>query len=783
MELSQFAGDDFEAKGWINHCFQNGAGESSHPKTSHLTPSEQLAGSLIMKLQLSIQELSMSLEDSCQQMLQNVPRIVCELDTVQQESKILQDQMKLVKEDIQKVEQDTAVSMQQLLALDCVKGRVLEASSALKEADNWATLASDVDVVFESGDILAMRSKIVGMQQSLDILRDVPDFKERKSLLETLKDRLEALMSPLVVAALTAESVETVQAHVQVFKDIKRINNIAKRYQECHKIKLLQQWEEFCNMSSLTCEQNRTDPPTTPSDPAIDRLPFLFDDILLPFWFTQLKWCGIVFGPAEAPDIIAQVVISVLHDLVPSISSVLSLIVKQNNDKNEPISALIQARRVSEGFCNRLIADLPPCSPLFPTLLRATFEPYFSHVASFGDHLQKYLLQQLEGIPLSHTDDVDAGCLLSDSIGKVVVLADQGFQFCIELTGGLELPALRDSIIAMLKEYIKDLKRVLTNLQARQVARVNSDSVLDLEWEQFQQALRIVHIMGDLILAVEDLDGRLLALVSSQLSSLHLNLEPKFQPSQTDLLILALRLSWVTSNKKNPSTIGPLSLLELCDVLTETSSFLGECVLDSLRSLARAASDIAFDFLFQPLKCYLSAKIRLEGEESVSGELLPSYAESEYITEVGQYLMTVPQQLEPFVISSEDAGMKTAVKWSNLQSTPLSITTKPITQSLADFDLVSFWLDVISRAFTSFYIETILNIPSLSERATKQLVLDLEYLHVVFEDLGVVTAKEEVGLLLQLLKEEGCAEKMMFKGNEIGAKEEIVRKLTALRQC
>ena len=39
-----------------------------------------------------------------------------------QESKILQDQMKLVKDDIQRVEQDTAHSMEQLLALDCVKG-------------------------------------------------------------------------------------------------------------------------------------------------------------------------------------------------------------------------------------------------------------------------------------------------------------------------------------------------------------------------------------------------------------------------------------------------------------------------------------------------------------------------------------------------------------------------------------------------------------------------------------------------------------------------------------
>ena len=66
-------------------------------------------------------------------------------------------------------------------------GRVLDASSALKEADNWATLSSDVETVFESGDIQAMRSKILGMQQSLEILKDVPDYEDRQTLLESLR--------------------------------------------------------------------------------------------------------------------------------------------------------------------------------------------------------------------------------------------------------------------------------------------------------------------------------------------------------------------------------------------------------------------------------------------------------------------------------------------------------------------------------------------------------------------------------------------------------------------
>ena len=45
------------------------------------------------------------------------------------------------------------------------------------------------------------------MQQSLKILTDVPDYTDRVARLETLKNRLEALMSPTIIAAFNAHDV------------------------------------------------------------------------------------------------------------------------------------------------------------------------------------------------------------------------------------------------------------------------------------------------------------------------------------------------------------------------------------------------------------------------------------------------------------------------------------------------------------------------------------------------------------------------------------------------
>lgn len=61
--------------------------------------------------------------------------------------------------------------------------------------------------IFESGDIESISAKLVSMQQSLRILANVPDYEDRKLQLEGLKNRLEAMTSPLLVQAFTSSSV------------------------------------------------------------------------------------------------------------------------------------------------------------------------------------------------------------------------------------------------------------------------------------------------------------------------------------------------------------------------------------------------------------------------------------------------------------------------------------------------------------------------------------------------------------------------------------------------
>lgn len=131
--------------------------------------------------------------------------------------------------------------------------------------------------------------------------------------------------------------------------------------------------------------------------------------------------------------------------------------------------------------------------------------------------------------------------------------------------------------------------------------------------------------------------------------------------------------------------------------------------------------------------------------------------------------------------------MRTAVRWGQLDAAHLNITsTSSTNQDLSivstEFDLASYWLDAIARAFTDIYVNSILNIPALNSRSKGQLVLDLEYLHVVFEDLGV-SAREDVGIVLELIRSEDSdsSDSLVKVGEEMGAGKELVRRIGVLK--
>jgi hypothetical protein len=127
----------------------------------------------VTKLQVFIQEINNSIDETSQQTVQNFPRILREIDVLKQESYMLKEQLKSVRDDLIKVEKNTVNdSMKLLLDLDIMRTNILNVQTGLQEADNWSTLTADLDSILASKDTNKVSNHIKSMQNSLTLLQD-----------------------------------------------------------------------------------------------------------------------------------------------------------------------------------------------------------------------------------------------------------------------------------------------------------------------------------------------------------------------------------------------------------------------------------------------------------------------------------------------------------------------------------------------------------------------------------------------------------------------------------
>ena len=153
------------------------------------------------------------------------------------------------------------------------------ARTALTEADNWSTLLAEANDLFETGDMDSVAQKLIGMQNSLSMLKDVPDYTERYRILENLKVKLEALLSPKIVQTFNNHDLESARYYVSMFSQLQRLSQLQTYYNNCHKSGLTRTWKDM-----------RSDPNAL----ITSWLPTYYDH-LLALWHREVSWCGQVY--------------------------------------------------------------------------------------------------------------------------------------------------------------------------------------------------------------------------------------------------------------------------------------------------------------------------------------------------------------------------------------------------------------------------------------------------------------------------------------------------------
>ncbi|XP_020493190.2 conserved oligomeric Golgi complex subunit 7 [Labrus bergylta] len=726
MDFSKFLDDNFDVKDWVNGAFKVVQKDAPGKADTH-------AATLVMKLQLFIQEVNNAIEETSNQALQNMPRVLRDVDALKQEASFLKDQMILVKEDIKKFEQDTVQSMQVLVEIDQVKGRMQLAAEALQEADKWSTLSADIEETFKTQDFAVISSKLTSMQNSLAMLVDTPDYSEKCVHLEALKNRLEALASPQIVATFNSMSIDQAKLFVKVFTEIDRMPQLLAYYYKCHKGQLVSMWQDL-SQSELSLNQQLSE----------------FYDTLLSTWHSQLQWSSQVFkNPYE---VVTVLLIQTLGAMVPSIPVCLSAAVERSAQE-ERLDTLLELYHTASTFGRSLEAAMLPHlgeNNLLKVneLVCALYDPYKPYQLQYGELEEAHLLIQISAVPLEHGEVIDCVEELSHSVGKLFGLAGAAVDRCVKLTDGLAVCGLLKALKALFTKYVSDFSSTLQSIRKKcKLEDTSSSSLFQEDWTAFQNSVRIIATCGELLRQCgefeQQLSNKILGTAGKYLSESY---SPRsltgIQEASSTERKSPIKNPWQEYNYLQRGNMAEYnSLMEVLYSLKEKGTGNSNLLAEARAALTRLnqqANQLAFDSVFLQIKHQLILISKMERQEEPGlgesyTEDLPTFSLSpqEYITNIGQYLMSLPLHLEPFV-TQEDPALEMALHAGKLPFPPEQGDDLPELDNTADY-----WLGSIARATMQTYCDAILLIPQLSVHSTKQLATDIDYLSNVMDALGL----------------------------------------------
>ncbi|KAM4624358.1 conserved oligomeric Golgi complex subunit 7 isoform 1-T1 [Polymixia lowei] len=726
MDFSKFLDDDFDVKDWVNGAFRLVQKEAPGKADAH-------AATLVMKLQLFIQEVNNAIEESSIQALQNMPRVLRDVEALKQEASFLKEQMVLVKEDIRKFEQDTVQSMQVLVEIDQVKTRMQLAADALQEADKWSTLSADIEETFKTQDFAVISSKLTSMQSSLAILVDTPDYSDKCVHLEALKNRLEALASPQIVATFNSMSMEQAKLFVQVFTEIDRMPQLLAYYYKCHKGQLVGTWQDL-SQSELSLNQQLSE----------------FYDTLMSTWHSQLQWSSQVFkNPYE---VVTVLLIQTLGAMVPSIPVCLGTAMERTAQEQR-LDTLLELHQTTAIFGRSLEAAMLPHlgenNPLkVSELVSSLYDPYKPYLLQYGQLEEAHLLIQISAVPLEHGEVIDCVEELSHSVGKLFGLAGAAVDRCVKLTDGLAVCGLLKAVKALFTKYVSDFSTTLQSIRKKcKMEDTPTSSVFQDDWTAFQNSVRIIATCGELLRQCgefeQQLSNKILGTAGKYLSDSYSprSLAGIQEASSTDRKSSA-KNPWQEYNYlQRGNMVEYNSLMEVLFSLKEKGTGNSSLLAESRAALTRLnqqANQLAFDSVFLQIKHQLCLVSKMESREAGGfgesySEDLPTFSLSpqEYITNIGQYIMSLPLHLEPFV-TQEDPALELALHAGKLPFPPEQGDDLPELDNTADY-----WLGSVARATMQTYCDAILLIPQLSAHSTKQLATDIDYLSNVMDALGL----------------------------------------------
>ncbi|TPX58703.1 hypothetical protein PhCBS80983_g02928 [Powellomyces hirtus] len=691
----------------------------SKGSNGEVTSLDQVASGLVLKLQLLSLDVSNKFEQLSDEAVRNMPRALYDLELIRKDAQKVNEAIIEGKRDFDRAERGGGGAFKDLVKLDLVRNRMVATRLALKEAENWSTLAGEINAIFAAEDFEKASIRLEDAERSLNLLSATPDFAERKALLAELQTNLQETIEPRVVAVLNDHDAEATKKLYRVFARIQRTSDFIKHYHTSQISPLSRYWQDYDEVATVRAAQAGND------EELAEWLTQFYDEILRTI-NKELPWSAYIF-PAPK-QIMYDMLQALFSSLQPSFGSRIRTLAEGMG--HESLLSIVMAYQATVQFgikFERLLifadASRAPSSPIredferdLPSSNSSTtftmnytndeiskwgvvpFEMFLTFQQRYGQLERNYLLSLASSMLAlgRNADYMEITRVMGDSVSKVFGYGEAAVARCRQFTnafGAADLVgALDEYFTNVFGRYNTILQSLRGEVGLSSTEHKGSDEddgyefgsgeLGRQEWGNFQVGLKVLGLCTVLQKRLEGFD-RFVA--RALMPVLRWSMDPNWRtpidfysseekghPEACLGSLAILRTSTLNSFELRntydsmASVAHPESSQHITHVGSNISLF--RKAPSRLRGFAIEAQRFVYDTLFEIVDTQLATVPALTtwntNAQTTAGPFnldVPQFSLSplSYVTRIGEHLLTLPQQLDLYV---EDEALKCSIE-------------------------------------------------------------------------------------------------------------------------
>ena len=667
---------------------------------------EEIISEHILEMEVKRMELNNRLEGIIYKMTKELPKISKEVSNQQNEIR----NFKLVIENAREVvnsQNIKATSLQSLAILDRALERVKSSQLFLKDKDNWNTVSAEMESLFAAQDYDKASKRLIEAEKSYQLLLSNPNAKniyERKTLLDSLRNRL--------LASIRVEVINILIINTQFSNTILQSNHFESKV-------LLKHFEKLESLSEARLILLEIKQPSIAAlwpvgkdnHLILEEFECFFNDLFTKLKEECLPLFSSIFDNAGNTEI-HQFVENLFSKVEPSMSLHLDNIEKEG--KESSILFIIQLYHLCIKFGSQFEEHFLLPSMSHKYILPDFGKPLFD---SFLPFQKKY--EKLEKIYLDYKLRVEVFDIRN--LMNFIAIIDLAKQRCLSFTFGLikiDFEKLIDSFLIQVLE------------KAMQLLFSSGKAKLD----EF-------HVYADNLKAAIEFTR---------------NIESFWATTVPDLM--KAPSSDFFSCKS--STAALKNIRRDFHIIDDTFA---------CKSSAKANNFIVqwqervLEGLLEPVDAALLDLEKLETWASIStiSDVQFSLSPLNFITSIGEYMLTLPQAFEPY---SQEDFYAFSLKTLPFIENELKCLEIHDGEDLI-YEPIHIWIISSVRLIESKLLNAVLKIEKLSSNGLKQLLTDIRYFQNVmlavdiepqekFIDLQYALNIDYESLILEILSSE-----------------------------